>query len=48
MLLAADNSQIELQIMAHLSGDAGLLTAFAAGKIFIRATAAGCVWFAFE
>ena len=31
-LLAADYSQIELRIMAHLSGDAGLLEAFAAGR----------------
>ena len=29
VLLAADYSQIELRIMAHLSGDAGLLGAFA-------------------
>ena len=31
MMLAADYSQIELRIMAHLSGDEGLLRAFAAG-----------------
>ncbi len=31
-LLAADYSQIELRIMAHLSGDANLLKAFAEGK----------------
>ena len=30
-LLAADYSQIELRIMAHLSGDEGLLAAFAGG-----------------
>ena len=30
-MLAADYSQIELRIMAHLSGDEGLLSAFAAG-----------------
>lgn len=38
-LLAADYSQIELRIMAHLSGDAGLLSAFAAGDDIHRATA---------
>lgn len=39
-LLAADYSQIELRIMAHLSGDQGLLDAFATGKDVHRATAA--------
>lgn len=39
-LVAADYSQIELRIMAHLSGDAGLLHAFAAGEDIHRATAA--------
>ncbi|QGU33957.1 DNA polymerase I [Thermochromatium tepidum] len=39
-LLAADYSQIELRIMAHLSGDARLLAAFAAGLDIHRATAA--------
>ncbi len=39
-MLAADYSQIELRIMAHLSGDAGLLAAFAAGEDIHRATAA--------
>lgn len=39
-LLAADYSQIELRIMAHLSGDTGLLQAFATGKDVHRATAA--------
>ncbi|MFM7784780.1 MAG: DNA polymerase, partial [Gammaproteobacteria bacterium] len=38
--LAADYSQIELRIMAHLSGDAGLITAFSAGHDVHRATAA--------
>ncbi|MDE2088960.1 MAG: DNA polymerase I [Gammaproteobacteria bacterium] len=38
-LLAADYSQIELRIMAHLSGDAGLLHAFAGGQDIHRATA---------
>jgi DNA polymerase-1 len=39
-LLAADYSQIELRIMAHLSEDAGLLKAFAEGKDIHQATAA--------
>ena len=39
-MLAADYSQIELRIMAHLSGDAGLVGAFAAGADIHRATAA--------
>lgn len=38
-LIAADYSQIELRIMAHLSEDKGLLTAFAAGEDIHRATA---------
>jgi len=40
VMLAADYSQIELRIMAHLSGDDGLLQAFAAGIDVHRATAA--------
>ncbi|WP_341502481.1 DNA polymerase I [Gallaecimonas sp. GXIMD4217] len=40
VLIAADYSQIELRIMAHLSGDQGLLTAFAEGKDIHAATAA--------
>ncbi len=39
-ILAADYSQIELRIMAHLSGDERLLTAFAGGQDIHRATAA--------
>jgi DNA polymerase-1 len=39
-LLAADYSQIELRIMAHLSGDAGLLRAFAEDRDIHLATAA--------
>jgi DNA polymerase I len=39
-LIAADYSQIELRIMAHLSGDAGLLAAFATETDIHRATAA--------
>jgi DNA polymerase-1 len=40
VLLAADYSQIELRIMAHLSADAGLLKAFEQGMDIHRATAA--------
>jgi len=40
VLLAADYSQIELRIMAHLSGDDGLLSAFASDKDIHQATAA--------
>jgi len=39
-LVAADYSQIELRIMAHLSGDEGLLNAFAQGLDIHQATAA--------
>ena len=39
-ILAADYSQIELRIMAHLSQDTGLLKAFAAGEDIHRHTAA--------
>ena len=39
-LLAADYSQIELRIMAHLSADAGLLRAFAGDADIHQATAA--------
>src|SRR4030067_11245 len=39
-IVSADYSQIELRIMAHLSGDAGLLTAFAGNQDIHRATAA--------
>ena len=38
--MAADYSQIELRIMAHLSGDEGLLAAFNQGLDVHRATAA--------
>ncbi len=40
VLMAADYSQIELRIMAHLSGDEGLLAAFAQDRDIHRATAA--------
>jgi DNA polymerase-1 len=39
VILSADYSQIELRIMAHISGDAGLLRAFAEGIDVHRATA---------
>lgn len=39
-LVAADYSQIELRIMAHLSGDDGLLLAFRQGRDIHSATAA--------
>jgi len=39
-IVAADYSQIELRIMAHLSEDAGLLNAFIEGQDVHRATAA--------
>lgn len=39
-ILAADYSQIELRIMAHLSGDEGLLRAFSEGLDIHSATAA--------
>jgi DNA polymerase-1 len=39
-LLTADYSQIELRIMAHLSGDAALAAAFGSGHDFHAATAA--------
>jgi DNA polymerase-1 len=38
-IVSADYSQIELRIMAHLSGDQGLLDAFAHGEDVHRATA---------
>ena len=40
VLVSADYSQIELRIMAHLSGDAGLLRAFAEDRDIHTATAA--------
>jgi len=39
-LMAADYSQVELRIMAHLSGDPGLLTAFSSDQDIHKATAA--------
>ena len=39
-MMAADYSQIELRIMAHLSGDEGLQAAFASGADIHQATAA--------
>lgn len=40
VIVSADYSQIELRIMAHLSGDAGMLAAFASGEDIHKATAA--------
>ena len=42
-LLVADYSQIELRVMAHLSGDPGLIAAFTSGED-IHATTAAMVW----
>ncbi len=39
-ILSADYSQIELRLMAHLSGDPGLVSAFKEGRDVHRATAA--------
>ena len=39
-IVSADYSQIELRIMAHISGDEGLLKAFREGRDIHRATAA--------
>ncbi len=47
-LVAADYSQIELRIMAHLSGDEGLIRAFAEGADIHRATAAEVFGLALE
>jgi len=40
LIVSADYSQIELRIMAHISGDENLLRAFAEGEDIHRATAA--------
>ncbi|MCX7122229.1 MAG: DNA polymerase I [Gammaproteobacteria bacterium] len=40
VLISADYSQVELRIMAHFSGDIGLIQAFQDGKDIHRATAA--------
>ena len=39
-IISADYSQVELRIMAHISGDPGLLEAFGKGEDIHRATAA--------
>ncbi|MCC6916720.1 DNA polymerase I [Nitrosomonas sp.] len=39
-IVSADYSQIELRIMAHISGDTGLIRAFSEGQDIHRATAA--------
>jgi DNA polymerase I len=41
LLAVADYNQIELRIIAHLSGDAGLISAFAQGQDIHRSIAAG-------
>lgn len=41
VLLAADYSQVELRLMAHLSGDEGMCAAFREGQDIHAATAAG-------
>jgi DNA polymerase I len=43
VLVVADYSQIELRVMAHLSGDPGLIEAFRSGED-IHATTAAMVW----
>jgi DNA polymerase-1 len=40
IFLSADYSQIELRLLAHLSGDAGLIEAFVGGEDFHASTAA--------
>lgn len=40
VIVSADYSQIELRILAHLSGDEGLIEAFTSGRDFHQATAA--------
>ena len=40
LLLTADYSQVELRVLAHLSGDPGLIAAFERGEDIHRATAA--------
>ncbi|MBS3956771.1 MAG: DNA polymerase I [Clostridiales bacterium] len=40
LMVAADYSQIELRILAHLSADSGLIEAFTSGEDFHAATAA--------
>jgi DNA polymerase I len=40
VIMSADYSQIELRLMAHISGDEGMRRAFAAGEDIHRATAA--------
>jgi DNA polymerase-1 len=47
-IVAADYSQIELRIMAHLSQDSGLLSAFSEGKDIHQATAAEVFGLALE
>ncbi len=39
LMVSADYSQIELRVLAHLSGDSGLIEAFTSGRDFHTATA---------
>ncbi len=48
VFLSADYSQIELRLLAHLSGDAGLVGAFRSGADFHAATAARVFGIALE
>ena len=41
-LMSADYSQIEMRIMAHLSGDEGLIEAFRTGRTSTGSSARGC------
>ena len=41
-LMSADYSQIEMRIMAHLSGDAGLIEAFRTGRTRTASSGRGC------
>ena len=43
-IVSADYSQIELRIMAHISGDASLMRSFAEGEDVHRATASEICW----
>ena len=48
VFLSADYSQIELRLLAHLSGDEGLIAAFKSGEDFHAHTAAGVFGVAVE
>ena len=40
--MSADYSQIEIRIMAHLSGDTGLIEAFRTGRTCTASSGRGC------